>query len=155
MTDTEEKNEENIRKETNPYRLKITGVIVLFLVIFILTHIFIITKYLPEIKEYSLGIIFVYVGLTVRSIVFRNWVDKENGIPLKLDKQKKLIRMTYEKNLIIVLAYSIILVFLIKELVICNLCEPDSTFIEPAIIGVNVVVGFHTDLMRILNIFSK
>ena len=149
-----ETNEENIRKSTNQYRWNMTVVICLLLVILIVTPSLIIIKYLPGIKEYSLGMFSAYVGLIARSTVFRNCVDPENGMLFEFDKQKKLIRMTYEKHLIIVLAYSMILVFLIKVLVLCNCCGLNPPSVGPAIIGANIVMGFHTDL-KILNILSK
>ena len=131
-------------REVRSHRLFISGIISIIIIILIVISPVIMgrTTY-PKSWCFLLGIIFAYLGLLARSIIFHFVVDKNsNNKPLPPKDQKINLWTTYTKNIYLVPLYSIIAVTVILKL---NLKEPDPLVL---IIITNLVIGFHTEWRR-------
>ena len=138
MTETED----DIKREIKIKRLNVT--IVLLIICFAISCILYLSAFslatYSILDSYITGLIFAFIGLTYRSILFQDYVDSYEGNYHLLKKQIKIVSKTYFlKYMPLIVFYAIISVSLIHLLFVRN---EEITWIHILLLSAsNIVIG--------------
>lgn len=142
--------EDDIKKEIKIKRLNVT--IVLLIICFAISCILCISAFSLTTRSildsYLTGLLFAFIGLTHRSILFHDYVDPYVGDYNELKKQIKNVSKTYFlKYTPIIFLYSVILVSLIHLIFVRN---EDITLIHILLISAgNILVGLTVEYPKL------